>query len=299
MKRLLALSATLLMSLALFGQTGYLPYDKDTEKFFISPNYFGPNAFPVPDMLKGTADKLELEVCANGALGHLASTRDKTLSADFLLHVPLWTDRVNLSVWIQAWEIYEDTPEVRVLRRVRPEEPLTGGLTGDCYFSVDMLALREKRFAPAVTVRAACKTASGDEFERARYYDCPGYFFDLCASKGIPVSKNLSLSAALSAGFLCWQIADGRQNDALMYGVSLGLESSPLVFHADFGGYSGRLRDGDHPMTIKLRAQILPGKRVSPMVCYQRGFRDWPFDQLGLGARFSFDVLHGRQAKND
>jgi len=293
MKRILTIIFCFLCcaSLSSAQQSGTRTLNGETDPTWISPNYFGPNAFPVPDMLKCTTGKLEIEANAMGALGSLTPSTDKTVSADLKVRVPLWTDRVNLSVWVQGWEWYWDTEQTRAARRVSPDEPLTGNLQGDFYFSVDMLILRETQKRPAITVRAACKSASGGHYTRARYYDAPGYFMDACISKNFNVSEQLAISAAATAGFLCWQVDNGRQNDAVMYGVSLGFKTKPVNFAADFGGYVGWKNDGDRPMTLKLRADIIPGSFASPFIAYQRGFIDWPFDQLKVGVTFSIGIL--------
>jgi len=258
----------------------------------LSPKYFGPNAFPVPDMVKCTAGKLQIEVGATGALGWLTPATDKTVSADFSIRVPLWTDRVNFCFWGQAYEWYWDNPQTRAARGVSPEEPLSGNLLGDYYFSVDALILRETEKRPAITLRAACKTAMGGQYARARFYDVPGYFFDACIAKDFKVGEKVSLGVAASAGFMCWQVrVAGNQDDAFMYGLALGLKSKPVNFSADWGGYIGWRNNGDKPMTLKLRADFIPDYFVSPFIAYQRGFMDWPFDQFKLGVRFSVKIL--------
>ena len=47
----------LLQAITLMGQDNILPYNPETSKTYISTNYFGPNAFPVPDMPKNTSGK--------------------------------------------------------------------------------------------------------------------------------------------------------------------------------------------------------------------------------------------------
>lgn len=268
------------------------PAFSQTEGRDVSTKYFGPNAFPVPDMIKCTAGKLEIEVGTSGALGHLTACPDKTVDIDYSIKVPLWTDRVNFRLWGQAYEWYWDNPQTRSARHVSPDEPLSGGLLGEIYFSVDMLVLREKKYQPAITLRAACKTAFGGQFNRARYYDTPGYFFDLCISKDFHITQDVALSASASAGFLCWQVmTSGNQDEGAMYGAAIGIKSKPVNFSADYGGYVGWRNNGDHPMTLKLRADIIPDYFVSPFLAYQHGFVDWPFDQLQLGVRFSVGIL--------
>lgn len=287
LKSVVIIITALLQSTLLKGRD-VLPYNPEDSKTYISTAYFGPNAFPVPDIPKNTTGKLEARINATGSFGALG---DRTVSADFSVRVPLWSERVNVCVWGQKHEWYWDTEEVRTLRRVAAGEPLVGHVDGDFYFSVDMKVLTEKRIRPRVVLRAACKTASGGQYPRARYYDCPGYFFDVCAAKDLTLGKDVSLTAAVTAGFLCWQVDNGRQNDAVMYGVALGVKSPYIDFAVDYGGYTGWKDEGDRPMTLKLTAEILPRKMVSPYLQYEHGVRDWPFDQVKVGARVSLNFF--------
>lgn len=282
----------LLQAITLMGQDNILPYNPEDSKTYISTNYFGPNAFPVPDMPKNTSGKLEARLNATGSKGVLG---DKAVSADFSVRVPLWSERVNISIWGQKHEWYWDTEEVRAVRRVAQSEPLVGHVEGDIYFSVDMKILTETDARPRIILRGACKTASGDQYPRARFYNSPGYFFDVCAAKDIALGRDFNFTAAITAGFLCWQVDNGRQNDAMMYGVSLGINCPYLTFGIDYGGYSGWKDEGDRPMTLKLMAEVLPDKRVSPFLQYEHGFRDWPFDQLKAGIKVSLNILKNQK----
>lgn len=71
---------------------------------FVSPYYFGPNAFPIPDVLTKTSDKLKIELAGDYYCG-------KNYTTDIFLktHIPLWTHRANLSLWWPVIEWYDDT----------------------------------------------------------------------------------------------------------------------------------------------------------------------------------------------
>lgn len=286
MKRLIAiLIFSSITTLACYGQEEYLPYVPKSITPGISPQYFAPNAFPVPDILKNTTDKLEFELMASGALGHLTEDTDRTLSADFTFHIPMWTDKVNFSAWGYLYECYYDPESTQAARRVNPVFDTHGSLNGDLYFSIDARVLNEGRIHPCIVLRMALKTASGGQFYKARSYDCPGYFFDASFSKKYAFGHGRGISAALSSGFLCWQIDNGRQNDAVMYGISIAYFSEKVKVSTDFGGYIGWRGDGDTPMTLKIRADIIPNRMFSPFIAYQHGFMCWPFDQLKIGVK--------------
>jgi hypothetical protein len=132
------------------------------------------------------------------------------------------------------------------------------------------------------------KTASGEQFNRRRHYDCPGYFFDLAIGQSISL-KQMELRFAGSVGFLCWQTTDARQNDAVMYGLQAKLIHRHFSAQAEWGGYVGWEQYGDAPMVIKLRtAGMING--FEPFLQYQYGIKDYPFHQLRVGLVYYFKI---------
>ena len=257
----------------------------------IAPLYFGPNAFPVPDMLDGRVQShLRLEIAGDGYFGFYG---DKTADAFARVFVPLFTDRVNLTVWMPVMEWYEMTPERQHVCRLQDTAAISGNGAGDAYFSTDIQSLRDKKWAPDIALRAACKSASGGQYELARYYDCPGYFIDLSLCKSWYLGEDESrveLRVAGSAGFLCWQTDNGRQNDAVMYGLQLLMKSQYVSLRTTWSGYVGWENMGDKPMIIKGR---LSGhaKDFEPYVEYQYGIKDYPFHMVRVGLAYHIDIL--------
>lgn len=287
--------SALALTVSAMAQDG-LPYKVLGDPSGTSPYFFGPNAFPIPDMVKDTKDKVTAELSGDYFSGRLASEPDRTGSVGFAVRIPLWTDRVNLSVYGQMHEWYSDNPEVRALRGVSGKYPLTGHCSGDVYVSTDMRILDERKFVPALTLRAALKSASGDEYEKARYFDAPGYHFDICATKSFPFAGDgflKSFKASFNFGFLCWQTDIGCQNDAWIVAGSLELDTAVANLSADLGGYYGREEYYDRPASLKIKLDIIPDRMVSPFLYYQHGIRHWPFDQFRAGVRFSFAPFRG------
>ena len=67
----------------------------------IAPAYFGPNAFPVPDMLDGrTQSQLRVELAGEGYFGYDGS---KTADIFARVCVPLFTRWANLTVWMPVY----------------------------------------------------------------------------------------------------------------------------------------------------------------------------------------------------
>lgn len=267
----------------------------------IAPAYFGPNAFPIPDMSDGrvTSD-LKLELYGDGFLCQMTSdpTDDITFDLFAKATIPLFSDRVNLVIWMPVIEWFHSSPPVNRLRRIPdPERDITGIDSGDAYVSTDILLIDENKRGMGVVLRAALKSASGNSFSTARVYDAPGYFFDIAAGRNIYTSKDEKtiLRLALSTGFLCWQTGNGRQNDAVMYGISSSVKSGRFTGRIDFGGYVGWEGMGDHPISIKTKLswQI---KDFSIDLMHQAGIQHWPFHQLRLGTTWSYPILKTRQA---
>lgn len=315
------LRATLvLLPLAASAQTPIVRPDLHTDTK-VAPLYFGPNAFPVPEMLdEAVVPTLRATIGSDYARGDYG---DRATSAMLHLRLPLFTSRANLAVWLPVVEGYHLTPEWKEHARIADHPARRGCEVGSAFVSTDVAVLTEGRRRPLITVRAALKTASEDDWTTARYYDCPGYFFDAAFGKGLRFSGSAlhELRAAVSAGFLCWQTDNGRQNDATMYAVGLRARfGAPAAgsgdgsvcrgvayeLSQDFRGYSGWEGDGDRPMVVKTRfsARIPLGKSkdapsvsrssrysLSPFLSYEKGLRDYPYQRFEAGLSVDFDIL--------
>lgn len=247
----------------------------------VAPAFFGPNALPIPDMSDGlTSSELRLELAADGYLGYDGS---KTADLFARIEVPLFTRWANVSVWMPVYEWYTQAEG-------------TGSGAGDVYLSTDVQILHSDwfkgtnaRWVPQMTLRLGMKTASGGQYNRRRHYDAPAYFFDTSIGQTFPF-EHLSLRVAGSLGFLCWQTADARQNDAVMYGLQATMKHEYASLQATWGGYVGWERYGDAPMSIKLRAAgHIQG--FEPYVQYQYGIKDYPFHHLRVGLVYNINIL--------
>lgn len=276
---------------------------------YISTRYNGPNAFPVPDMLDGRTDSmLSVELAGDYYRGFAA---DKTTDIFARLQIPLFTPRVNLSIWMPVCEWYNLTP-YRLSECMLPAtENIRGYGYGDVYVSTDIQVLVAHRWWPDITIRAAVKTASGGQWELARHFDDPGYFFDIAVGKSMYISKDRKVSAkrqaesdweirlAATTGFLCWQTTTARQDDAYQYGAQLLVKQQYVSARLTFSGYSGWKHNGDMPMVVRaelrghISADFASGRRgrVEPFVSYQYGLRDYPFHAVRVGLAYSIDVL--------
>ena len=261
----------------------------------IAPAYFGPNAFPVPDMLDGrTSSELKLELYGDCFLGTTTGSVADDVTGDLFakLTIPLFTPKANLTVWMPIFEYFYTSAELNALRRLPHSGSLQGMDSGDVYVSADVRILSQEKHHIDIAARAVLKTASANQFAKGRCYDAPGYFFDVAFGRGFQLGKYSNLRVALSGGFLCWQTDNGRQNDAVMYGALLAYNYKRFSVDTCFGGYAGWENDGDRPMTLKTSLSYRLGD-FSLRVMHQVGFKDWPYHQIRLGATYSFDMLSG------
>lgn len=283
-----------------------IPYHSFTvvgmEPTYVSPYYFGPNAFPIPEIVDSTSSTLNIELSSN----YFKGTRgDKTWDATLKTVIPLWSDRVNLCIWLPVMEWYRHSSKYLESCNVYPPYPKDaerGHMTGDVYVTTDMLVLRESgKFCPDILLRAGLKTASGEGSKIARYYDCPGYFFDAAFSKTYFLSKvkDISLRLSLSSGFLCWQTDKDKQNDAVMFGVKVKLNWKNFSISECFSGYSGWEHIAtnpshlahDFPMSFKTKASYSFKKKWSVFALYEHGLSDYPYRHLGIGCIYKIDIL--------
>ena len=291
----------LLSSVRVSAQTSLERGDRRTSTL-ISPYYFGPNAFPVPDMSDGTVCKeLRIEIDGEYQPGYRG---DKTEDIFIRANIPLFSDRVNLSLWMTAIEWYRNSDrsieECRLTDAVDKYDIRSGHQTGDVYVSTDIMVLPEGIRCPSMTIRAVLKSASDDGWHLGRFYDSPGYFFDGTVGKSFRLcSDDLSLRLAARGGFLCWQTDNGRQNDAVMYGLMARLNVNTFFISASWCGYNGWEHNCGHngelakdrPMV--LRSEI--GFRKDNLelgASYQYGVRDFPYHRIRAGIIWYHDILH-------
>ena len=265
----------------------------------IAPAYFGPNAFPVPDMLDGrTSEQLKLELYGDCFLGTTTGNVADDITSDLFarLTIPLFTPKANLTVYMPIFEHFATSAEVNQFRRLPYEGDLRGMDSGDVYVSADIRILNAEQHHIDMTARAVLKTASANQFAKGRCYDAPGYFFDASFGRGFDCGSSCNLRVAASGGFLCWQTGNGRQNDAVMFGVLLAGRFKNVSIDSALGGYVGWEGDGDCPITIKTGVAYHFGALALRMQ-HQVGLKDWPYHQIRLGVSYAFDVLNRKSQK--
>ena len=304
-KRISIVCVLCVWAIVSYAQTSLITRPNN-EKTLIAPAYFGPNAFPVPDMLDGRASStLRIDVAADGYFGNYG---DRTADVFARLHIPLFTDRVNLSIWYPIYEWYRVTDEWKAHNRLDSVSIPRGGDAGDIYVSTDIWIFKARKWTPDFSIRAAIKTASGGQYEWGRHFDTPAYWFDASMGKSLyfkrgatfpfaqPDEHAVELRLSGTIGFLCWQTDNGRQNDATYYGLQAMLKYRYLSARFTWSGYNGWEYAGDRPMTIQVKvAGHIKG--FEPYIQYQKGLRDYPYQLVRIGLVYNWAIIQPSRIK--
>ena len=266
------------------------PFTLPAQEVAYSPAWFGPNANPVPQFADGTIPaRTTIALSGNCYFGFGDFTGNATLDVE----VPLLPECVSLKVWLNTLEYYQVSPEVHA------ERQMTGGLSGwangDFYVQTRIRILRERRFAPAIVLNSTLKTASGTQFDQRRYFDTPGYYFDVEIAKSAYLRNRMlsEVRGVLDAGFLCWETTNSVQNDAPMYGAKLILRNSWVDWEHSLSGYYGWMHNGDTPLVYAMKLTFKQ-PRFRIFAQYQYGIRDYPYHHLQVGAAVELDKLTPR-----
>ncbi|MDR1259084.1 MAG: hypothetical protein LBK65_07405 [Tannerellaceae bacterium] len=254
-----------------------------TALLIYSPRYFGPRAFPVPELRSGKApDNYEAEV--RGEYHYYAGDRTKDLFLRLLL--PLVRGRAGVEISLIPLERYRMTPETRDERNAvalewSNNEPYSGDVVVSAFYQ---LWKSEKWFDAIISLNL--KTASGGRLCDARFTDAATYWIDVCAGKDIAggADPGRVLRFQAMAGFYCWMTNDmvHRQNDAILYGLGLSGTLGRFSLSSDLSGFSGYENNGDHPVIWRndLRFEYL-GNILS--LGYDHGMKDSLYDTYSVG----------------
>lgn len=243
----------------------------------ITPGYLGPNALAVPEMKKGIVPAGEhIEVSADFHFREGDPTQNI-----FAKYFRSFADnKIAIEIYGVVSEHYAMSDSIRDERIARDFDG-KGFAMGDFYFSTLIQLVRGRKF-PDTMFRMAGRTASGGQFQAARYSDSPGYFLDFSFSKEyFGKDEKMSFRPYTSLGFYSWQTNDdlNLQNDALMYGVGADLKWSRWLVSNSLSGYSGYKKERDQPMvyTFDLNRTL---KNHTLRFQYLHGLRDWTYQTV-------------------
>lgn len=244
----------------------------------ITPGYLGPNALPVPQVKKGfMEDSTEIDITISN---HFHSG-DPTQDISGRLFIPFSTNKIAIEIYGVIAERYAFSEEIRNERIARDKDG-KGFAIGDFYFST-LIQLSKNRKFPNTLLRAAMKTASGNQLEAARFSDSPAYHFDLSFSKDLGEIHSGVFRPFGLVGFYSWQTNDemNLQNDALMYALGVDFEKEDWLLSAAWSGYSGYKNRRDRPMQLSfdLRKDF---RNKAMKIQYQHSLRNWGYKTLRI-----------------
>ena len=150
--------------------------------------------------------------------------------------------------------------------------------------------LAETRYRPEILGEIVLKTASSRRSRGARFFDTPGYYFDLTLGKDLynsPAGLLKKLRLVAMGGFLCYQMNDHYQNDAPLYSGKIKLDFGRLSWDNGIGGYCGWTGKGDCPLVLRSRLNFHSAKS-SAYIQYQAGLKDYITHSLQAGWVFTF-----------
>lgn len=253
-----------------------------------SPAWFGPNANPVAEITDARIPKLTtFSLMTDNYFGF----GDYTRNGYFKIEIPLVPERVSFKIWSTILENYTVSDEIIESRNMLSEES-SGKANGDIYVQTRISLLSEKKYAPAVIINSTLKTASGTNFQNRRYFNTPGYYFDLESAKSFTLNNKYLDEIRLvgNLGFLCWETTNSTQNDAIMYGLKIIASNKLLQWENSLAGYDGWMYRhpnygtdyGDSPLVYNSKF-VFKFKNTDYFTQYQWGIRDFPYHQLRVG----------------
>jgi len=261
--------------------------DKDVYDYLTyTTSTFGPNALPVPELYDGRVpEKNQAEVSVDGFWGFGDQTQSLSTR---LTYVPK-PGRLSISLWGVLLEHYQTTPAVRDERASMVEDGEETFMIGDLYLSTLLSIFREKKYVPDVNLEIVLKTSASKSPYNARYFDTPGYWFDLTAGKSLKFQHSFvqELRFVGTYGFLCYQLNSARQNDASLYGAKVILSSQKWSFENGIHGYRGWLEAGDKPRVLRSKL-VYAQNDFHYFVQFQYALHDYPFHRLQAGVNLSF-----------
>ena len=263
-----------------------------------SSSWFGPNANPVPEF---TDARIPAKTTMSLMGDYYFGFGDLTRNEYFKIEIPLLPERVSFKIWTSLFETYNVTEQIS-LQRGMANGNTSGNAAGDFYVQTRISLLKEKKYAPAIILNSTLKTASGTNFNERRYFDTPGYYFDMEIGKSIYTKSKFirEIRGVANVGFMCWETTNSTQDDAPMYGGKLIIGNQDWKLENTLSGYWGWIHThnglsplhdyGDAPIVYAAKFSIL-SKNIDYFAQYQYGITDFPYHQIRVGINFTLDKL--------
>lgn len=256
------------------------PWQEYMRYMTYSPRYFGPNAFPLPELRGGQLDKRWL-VEVRGE--YHTYTGDQTKNFYTRMFMPIAKGRAGFELSYTFLEYYNMTPETVAERHAAGPswgEPTKGDLIFSTFYNFTQ---NDRRIG--LLFEATLKTTSGKRLSDARHTDAAAYWFNLnqgCYLLGNAFSLGFFRIQAL-VGFYCWMTNDivHRQNDAFLFAAGSSGGYKNVTVQADIVGFYGYLNNGDHPLVLRTKLDYEYKKNILSLR-YKHGIQDFLYDTYSL-----------------
>ncbi len=287
-RRFLKMRAVLFVYFALIFSLPCSSEDwRDNMKNLIyTPKYFGPNAFPIPEVRSGKiSDKYEVEL----RYDYHYSKGDQTQDLFGRIFVPFGKGIAALDVsWIPV-ENYKTSEAIAKERNAANTKP-NGSVHGDVVVIAMFQLWKNKKWFDAET-SLGLKTASGNMLVDARHTDAANYWFDLHIGRDLLLNEKQKINLRLAAmsGFYCYMTNNlvHRQNDTWMLGGGIKFQIKNVFLDADFRGFQGYWDQGDHPLLFQTKLKYAY-KNQAIYFRYRDGMDDYTYQTYSGGYVFSF-----------
>jgi hypothetical protein len=246
-----------------------------------SPRYFGPSAFPIPELRNGfSGTRWEAEL--RGEYHEYEGDRTKDIYAR--LFIPIAEGRAGLEVNYIIYEYYNMTVET-VEERHAAGTCWDNGAHGDVIVSSFYQLLKSEKQAD-IMLEATLKTASGNRLADARFTDAAAYWFSVNIGRNLYKRPDDKFHIRIQglAGFYCWMTNDmvHRQNDAFTYAAGISGALKNLTFKADMAGIYGYENNGDRPLQLRTGLNYKYEKNILSFR-YKHGMKDALYNTFSLG----------------
>ncbi|MDR2471961.1 MAG: hypothetical protein LBD53_00150 [Tannerella sp.] len=255
------------------------PWRDEMQYLQYAPRYFGPNAFPMPELRYGYInDRIEAEI--RGEHHYYSGDRTKDIFAR--LFIPVADGIAGVEVSFLAYEYYKMSPQT-VAERHAAGTYWEDGAHGDVVVSSFWQLFRSDRWAD-VMLEASLKTASGNRLADARFTDAAAYWFNINAGRNILKINDLEIRMQGFVGFYCWMTNNmvHRQNDAVVYSAGLSAKYRRLSANLDMAGIFGYEDKGDRPLQFRSKIEY-EYKRNALSFRYKHGFKDCLYNTCSIG----------------
>lgn len=247
----------------------------------ISPKYLGPNALTVPFINNGSIDSFSSAgITANAHF----SKGDKT--QNFVVYGNYTTKNNTISVDLQyvPYERFRMSHEVKTERQVYYKNYYDKHTVGDFVVNTTIQLFQKWRDKAQLALRLGFRMPAGRHMGAARYGDVPGYWIDMGGA--FPLG-NPNLNVIGMAGFYVWQtnVANFRQDDAVLFGGGFEWNKRDLKMQAYAAGYSGYKNNGDRPTLLRFALEKKIRKKVL-IFRAQQGLHDFEYLSFEAGAKF-------------